>query len=168
MPFGERELEAVPRFLPGQLRQFTPALADLAALFVRVIGDSVRHYLTIKTFTSLLTGVFVWIGLALIGLEYAIIWALIAFLLNYIPNIGSILAAVPALLFALIQLGLDGVLFTAIVFVVVNMLVGNAIEPKIMGKGLGLSTFVVFFSLIFWGFILGTVGMFLSVLRNSA
>lgn len=127
------------------------------------IVDSIRHYLSIKTATSLLTGIIIWIALEILGLDYAIIWGLIAFLLNYIPNIGSIVAAVPAVLFALIQLGFEGVLWTGIIFIAANMIVGNIIEPKMMGKGLGLSTYVVFVSLIFWGFILGTVGMFLSV-----
>lgn len=131
--------------------------------YMNVIGQSIRHYLSIKTLTSLLTGILVWISLLIIGVDYAIIWALLAFLLNYIPNIGSIIAAFPAVLFALIQLGWMGSLWTIIVFVAVNMIVGNVVEPKIMGKGMGLSTFVVFVSLIFWGFIFGTIGMFLSV-----
>ena len=131
--------------------------------YFNVIGASIRHYLTIKTLTSLLTGFFVWICLIIIGVDYAIIWALIAFLLNYIPNIGSIIAAVPAILFALIQLGFGGVIWTTATFVAVNMIIGNMVEPKMMGEGMGLSTFVVFLSLLFWGFILGTVGMFLSV-----
>ena len=83
--------------------------------------------------------------------------------MNYIPNIGSIIAAVPAVLFALIQLGLGGAIWTLASFMVVNNVLGNFIEPRIMGKGLGLSTLVVFLSLLFWGFIFGTVGMFLSV-----
>ncbi len=131
--------------------------------FFNTIGDSIRHYLSIKTMTSLFTGTLIWISLAIIGVDYAIIWALIAFLLNYIPNIGSIIAAVPAVLFAAVQLGFGGVIWTTGVFVAVNMIIGNVVEPKMMGKGMGLSTFVVFVSLIFWGFMLGTVGMFLSV-----
>ena len=131
--------------------------------FFRAIGDSIRHYLSIKTVTSLMTGVFIWIGLTILGLDYAIIWALIAFLLNYIPNIGSIIAAVPAVAFALVQLGFGGAIWTGVIFLAINMIIGNAVEPKMMGEGLGLSTFVVFLSLLFWGFILGTVGMFLSV-----
>lgn len=127
------------------------------------IGKSIRHYLSIKTVTSLMTGVLIWISLTIIGVDYAIIWGLVAFLFNYIPNIGSIIAAIPAILFALVQMGLGGVVWTAIVFVAVNMIIGSAVEPKMMGKGMGLSTFVVFLSLIFWGFILGTVGMFLSI-----
>ena len=131
--------------------------------FLNTIGDSIRHYLSIKTMTSLFTGLLIWISLAIIGVDYAIIWALIAFLLNYIPNIGSIIAAIPAVLFALIQLGFGGAFWTIGVFVAVNMIIGNIIEPKMMGKGMGLSTFIVFVSLIFWGFMLGSVGMFLSV-----
>jgi AI-2 transport protein TqsA len=131
--------------------------------FFRIIGDNIRHYLSIKTVTSLMTGALIWIGLSILGLDYAIIWALIAFLLNYIPNIGSIIAAVPAMAFALVQLGFGGAIWTTVIFVAINMIIGNAVEPKIMGKGLGLSTFIVFLSLLFWGFVLGTVGMFLSV-----
>ena len=131
--------------------------------YFQVIGDSIRHYLSIKTLSSLTTGLCIWICLAIAGVDYAIIWALIAFLLNYIPNIGSIVAAVPAVLFSMIQLGFGGVFTTALIFVAVNVVIGNVIEPKMMGKGLGLSTFVVFFSLLFWGFVFGTVGMFLSV-----
>jgi predicted PurR-regulated permease PerM len=99
----------------------------------------------------------------IIGIDYPLLWALIAGLMNYIPNIGSIIAAVPAVLFALIQLGLGGAVWTLGSFMLVNNVLGNFVEPRIMGKGLGLSTLVVFLSLIFWGFIFGTVGMFLSV-----
>jgi len=152
------ELDTIPVKIKAIIQGNIESLA-----YFDVIGDSIRHYLSIKTATSLLTGLFVWVGLAIIGLDYAIIWALIAFLLNYIPNIGSIIAAVPAMAFALVQLGFGGVIWTTIIFVAVNMIIGNAVEPKMMGKGLGLSTFVVFLSLLFWGFILGTVGMFLSV-----
>jgi AI-2 transport protein TqsA len=131
--------------------------------YLKYIGHTIRHYLSIKTVTSLLTGFFIWLSMTIIGIDYAILWALVAFLLNYIPNIGSILAAAPAVLFAFIQLGLGGMLWTAIAFVVVNTVIGNVLEPKMLGKGMGLSTFIVLLSLIFWGFILGTVGMFLSI-----
>ncbi|WP_420583054.1 AI-2E family transporter [Reichenbachiella sp.] len=128
----------------------------------KMVG-SIRHYLSIKTLTSLLTGLLIYVALLIVGVDYAILWALLAFLLNYIPNIGSILAALPALLFSLVQLGVGGAVWTMIIFLVVNVVVGNVVEPKVMGKGLGLSTFVIFFALIFWGFVLGTIGMFLSV-----
>ena len=152
------ELDSFPIKAKAIVKGSTASLA-----FLNTIGNSIRHYLSIKTMTSLLTGVLIWISLAIIGVDYAIIWALIAFLLNYIPNIGSIIAAIPAILFSIIQLGFGGVIWTIIVFAAVNLIIGNIVEPKMMGKGMGLSTFVVFVSLLFWGFILGSVGMFLSV-----
>lgn len=127
------------------------------------IEISVRHYLVIKTLTSLLTGVFVGAFLAILGVEYAILWGLIAFLLNFIPNIGSIIAAIPAILFAWIQLGVFALVWTTIIFLVVNLLIGYFIEPRVMGRGMGLSTLVVLLSLIIWGYLLGIIGMFFSV-----
>ena len=88
---------------------------------------------------------------------------MVAFLLNYIPNIGSILAAVPAVLMALVQFDIGTALMVAGVYLFVNILIGSILEPRIMGQGLGLSTLVVFLSLIFWGWLLGPVGMLLSV-----
>lgn len=131
--------------------------------YLATIISSIRHYLGIKTIISIITSILIYIALSIIGLDYAILWALIAGLLNYIPNIGSIIAAVPALLFALIQLGPGSAVWTLVSFMAVNNILGNFIEPRIMGRGLGLSTLVVFISLIFWGFVLGTAGMFLSV-----
>ena len=131
--------------------------------FLRSIGDNIRHYLSIKTVTSLLTGAMIAIALALIGVDYPILWGLFAFLLNYIPNIGSVIAAIPAVAFALIQMGYNGALWTVVIFILINIVIGNIVEPKMMGRGMGLSTFVVFVALIFWGFILGPIGMFLSV-----
>ncbi len=137
--------------------------SNRTASFITTIVKSIRHYLNIKTQVSLLTGISIWIGLLILGVDYAIIWGLIAFLLNYIPNIGSIIAAIPAVLFALIQLGFGGALWTLGIYITVNMVIGNVIEPKITSSGMGLSTFIVFLGLLFWGMILGTVGMFLSV-----
>jgi predicted PurR-regulated permease PerM len=136
---------------------------DESVSYISTILQNIRHYLGIKTLICLLTGVFVFIALLIIGVDYPLLWALIAALMNYIPNIGSIIAALPAVLFALVQLGFGGALWTLGSFMIVNNVVGNFIEPRIMGKGLGLSTLVVFLSLLFWGFILGPVGMFLSV-----
>ena len=127
------------------------------------IEKNVRHYLVIKTFTSLSTGVLISLALWIIGVEYAVLWGLIAFLLNYIPNIGSIIAAIPAILFAWIQLGFGSAIWTLAAFAAVNMFIGYLVEPRVMGKGMGLSTLVVFLSLIIWGYMLGIVGMFLSV-----
>lgn len=125
--------------------------------------DNIKRYMAIKTGTSLLTGVAITIWLWVLGVDYPVLWGTLAFLLNYVPNIGSIIAAIPAILLALVQLGPGPALWAAIGYLVVNSLVGNVIEPRFMGRGLGLSTLVVFLSLVFWGWILGPVGMFLSV-----
>ena len=125
--------------------------------------DSVKQYMFIKTLFSFVTGIIIYLGLLIIGVDYALLWGVLAFLLNFIPNIGSIIAAVPAVLLALIQLGGFDALLTASLFIVVNIVIGSVIEPKYMGEGLGLSTLVVFISLIFWGWVLGPVGMLLSI-----
>ncbi len=130
--------------------------------YFSVIRHHIRRYLGLMTGISALTGFVVWIALIIIGVDYAILWAFIAFALNFIPNIGSIVAAMPAVLFAGLQLGFGGAAYTFFSFGLINMVIGNIVQPQIMGKGLGLSTLVVFISLIFWGYIFGTVGMFLS------
>jgi predicted PurR-regulated permease PerM len=125
--------------------------------------NSVKQYLAIKTLVSFGTGLFVTSGLLLTGLDYALLWGLIAFLLNYIPNIGSIIAAIPAILLAIVQFGALKSTLVALIYVFVNVVMGNIIEPRLMGKRLGLSALVVFLSLVFWGWVLGPVGMLLSV-----
>ena len=112
---------------------------------------------------SLITGVTVTIWVYVLGLDFPILWGIVAFLFNYIPNIGSIIAAVPAVLLALVQFGLGKALVVTLGYVVVNVIMGNFVEPRVMGRGLGLSPLVVFLSLIFWGWIFGPVGMLLSV-----
>jgi len=125
--------------------------------------SNVKRYMAIKTLVSLSTGIFIAIWLTIIGVDYPLLWGLLAFALNYVPNIGSIIAAVPAVLLAIIQLGLIRALLAAAGYIVINLLMGSVIEPRFMGRGLGLSTLVVFLSLLFWGWILGPVGMLLSV-----
>jgi AI-2 transport protein TqsA len=124
---------------------------------------SVNQYMVIKTLVSIATAVVIGIGLSIIGVDYALLWAVIAFLFNYIPNIGSIIAAIPAVLLAFIQMGPGAAGITGLLYVGTNMVMGNVVEPRFMGRGLGLSTLVVFLSLIFWGWLLGSVGMLLSV-----
>lgn len=126
-------------------------------------ATTINQYMGIKMLTSLATGVAVVILLALVGVDYVVLWGVLAFLLNFIPNIGSIIAAVPAVLLALVQLGAPAALVAAGGYLLINTVVGTFLEPRYMGKGLGLSTLVVFLSLIFWGWVLGPVGMLLSV-----
>jgi predicted PurR-regulated permease PerM len=124
---------------------------------------NINHYMGIKTLASLATGLVIAVWLWIIGVDYPLLWGLLAFLFNYVPNIGSILAAVPAVLLALIQLGVTQALLAAAGYAVVNVVIGTFVEPRFMGRGLGLSTLVVFLSLVFWGWVLGPVGMLLSV-----
>ena len=127
------------------------------------IIQSIQRYIAIKTMMSLLTGVLVAVWLVVLGVPHAGLWGLIAFLLNYIPNVGSVIAAVPAVMIAWLELGNMPALATAIGYLVVNTVVGNFLEPRLMGKGLGLSVLVIFCSMVFWGWVLGPVGMLLSV-----
>ncbi|TPW09752.1 MAG: transport protein, partial [Halothiobacillaceae bacterium] len=127
------------------------------------LAENLKRYVAMKTVISLLTGVAVTIWLMILGVDYPILWGLLAFLFNYVPNIGSIIAAIPAIMLAFVQGGGSLALATLIGYAVINIVTGNVIEPKIMGRGLGLSSLVVFLSLVFWGWVLGPVGMLLSV-----
>jgi len=125
--------------------------------------DDVKRYIFLKTIISLGTGIFIAVWLAVFGVDQYVLWGLLAFLLNFVPNIGSIIAAVPAVLLALVQGGFELAIWATVGYVIVNVVVGNVIEPKVMGQGLGLSSLVVLLSMVFWGYILGPVGMLLSI-----
>ena len=125
--------------------------------------NTVNQYMALKSMVSLATGIIIYIFLSVLGVDFALLWAILAFALNYVPNIGSIIAAVPAVLLTIIQFGPLKALVVAIGYLCVNLVMGNIVEPRFMGKGLGLSTLVVFLSLLIWGWILGPVGMLLSV-----
>jgi predicted PurR-regulated permease PerM len=127
------------------------------------ISDNIKHYILLKALTSAATGIIITIILKMMDIHYAILWGLLAFILNFIPNIGSIIAAIPAILMAIVQFNFTIATIIAIAYLIINIVIGSIIEPKILGKGLGLSTLIVFLSLIFWGWILGPVGMVLSV-----
>jgi predicted PurR-regulated permease PerM len=125
--------------------------------------DTMKRYMVIQTAISLTVGILVGIWLAILGVDFPVLWCLLAFLLNYIPNLGSIIAAIPPILLALIQLGIGRVALTAAGYIVIDFTLGNIVQPRLMGRGLGLSPLVVFLSLIFWGSLLGLVGMVLSI-----
>ena len=134
---------------------------DLAH-FGRITG-TMNRYIAIKTSVSVLTGLLVTTFLWILNVDFPVLWGLVALLLNFIPTIGSIIAGVPPVLLALVQLGPTEALLVVAGFFAVNTIVGNVLEPRYMGRGLGLSALVVFLSLIFWGWLLGPVGMLLSV-----
>jgi len=136
---------------------------DVSEEWLNRFSESVHNYLAIKTAISLITGILIFIWLTILGVDYAVLWGLIAFLLNFVPTVGSFIAAVPAVLLATVQLGVFPAGLTLAGFVVVNLVMGNAVEPRWMGKGLNLSPLVVFVSLVLWGWVLGPVGMLLSI-----
>lgn len=125
--------------------------------------DDVNHYVVVKTGVSVGTGVLTAVWLAILGVDFPVLWGFLAFLLNYVPNLGVVIAAVPAVLLALVQYGWGRALLVAVGYLAVNIVVGTILEPRIVGRGVGLSTLVVFLSLIFWGSIFGMVGMVLCV-----
>ncbi len=121
------------------------------------------RYLGIKTMVSLATGLCAGVLTWSIGLDFPLLWGMLAFLLNYVPTIGSIIAAVPAVLLALVQIGPGAAGAVAAGFAAINVVFGNVLEPRLMGFGVGISPLVVFVGLIFWGWVFGPVGMLLSV-----
>ena len=126
-------------------------------------SDTVNRYMLIKTGTSLATGIIATIWLMILGVDYPLLWGFLTFLFNYVPTVGSIIAAVPPALLALITISPVTALLSAIGYFVINISIGSILEPKILGQGLGLSTLVVFISLLFWGWVFGPIGMVLSV-----
>ncbi len=147
---------------PQKLRTAFQGHENPLGPYVQII-NSVRSYLVIKTGISLLTGLLIAVWLWLFEVPYAGLWGMVAFLLNFIPNIGSIIAAIPALLVAWLDLGVLPCAACGVGFLIVNMAIGNILEPRMMGRGMGLSALVVFCSMVFWGWVLGPVGMLLSV-----
>jgi AI-2 transport protein TqsA len=135
--------------------------ADLSR-FAGAVQD-IQRYLAIKTAISLATGTLVAFWLWTIGVDFPLLWGMLAFLFNFVPNIGSLIAAIPAVLFTLLILGPWTALLAAGGYIVVNIGLGNLVEPHLMGRRFGLSTLVVIISLVFWGWLWGPVGMLLSV-----
>ena len=124
----------------------------------------VQEYLGIKTAVSLATGLLIGLLAWILGLDFPILLGLIGFVMNYIPTVGSILAAVPALVLSLLQFGTLGhFLAVSIAYGLINTVFGNIIEPNLMGRRLGLSTLVVILSLLFWAWLWGPVGALLAV-----
>lgn len=129
-------------------------------------SQTFKRYLAVKTIISLATAVLVWISCLLVGVEFPLLWAVLAFALNFIPNIGSAIAAIPPVLLLLVSQdgGLWQAFLLALSYLGINFVLGNLVEPRLMGRALGLSTLVAFLSLVVWGWVFGAAGMLLSVL----
>ena len=152
------ELSILPLKLKAVMKSPETSLKRLSDFM-----DSFNRYLGIKTATSAATGVAAGLCCWLLGVDFPVLWGLMAFLLNYVPTIGSILAAVPPILLATVQFGFGRALGVTTGYLAINMIIGNVIETRVMGRGLGLSTLIVFMSLVVWGWVFGPVGMLLSV-----
>ena len=147
--------------LTKKLRLILRQSPEVWVQLVTFVG-SVQRYIAVKTLTSLGTGLAVFLWLLVLGVDYAVFWGLLAFLLNYIPNIGSTAAAIPAVLIALLQHGPATAMVAAVGYLAINLTIGSVIEPHLLGRSVGLSPLVAFISLVFWGFLLGPIGMLLS------
>jgi predicted PurR-regulated permease PerM len=134
-----------------------------AELRLQRMVSSINRYMVIKTLASAATALLIWAWLRLLGIDFAVLWGLLAFLLNFIPFVGALLMAIPAVLLALVQTDLQTTLLVALGYLLTNTVIGSILEPRVMGRGLGISTLAVFLSLLVWGWVFGTVGVFLAV-----
>ncbi|WP_067519848.1 AI-2E family transporter [Endozoicomonas ascidiicola] len=148
--------------LPGKLRHALSS-PDHELQSMRRFLHSFNRYVALKTLISMITGLLVGSMLWVKGVNFYVLWGLVAFLFNFIPSVGSIVAAIPGVLLALLQFGPGDAMLIMAGYLAINVTIGNVIEPNVMGHGLGLSPLVVFLSLIFWGWLLGPVGMILAV-----
>jgi AI-2 transport protein TqsA len=126
-------------------------------------ADDIQKYLGVKTLISALTGLLAGFWCWFFDLHYPLLWALVAFLFNYIPAVGSTAASVPAIVEALVQHGPGTAIFVAIGYGGINFFLDNFVQPTMLGNRFGISPLVVILSVIFWGWLWGPLGMFLAV-----
>jgi predicted PurR-regulated permease PerM len=129
----------------------------------RGLARDLREYVSITTWINLLVGVVNTVFLLLLGVDYALLWGLLSFLMGYIPNVGFWIALIPPFLLALLEFGAARALLVLVGYVVINGGVQNFLQPRMMGAGLNLSPFIVVLSLFFWGWVLGPMGALLAV-----
>ena len=139
-------------------------------IIINRISSEFSRYLLVQFIISLSTGILVWVSLTIIGVDFAVTWGALAFLLNFIPTIGSIISAVPPILLAFIQFfpGFWPGVATLIALLTIHLVIGNAVAPKVVGDRLNLSPVVILMSLLFWGWLWGIIGALLSVPIASA
>ncbi|GAB4238489.1 MAG: AI-2E family transporter [Elainellaceae cyanobacterium] len=133
---------------------------------IEAVGDTsekLRRYLLVMTLTSLLTGILTGLWCLILGVDLAFVWALIAFVLNYVPTLGSIIAVIPPTLVALIFQGVGRGIGTLIGLAVIQVAIGNFVDPRVQGKSLHLSPFIALVSILFWGWVWGIPGAILGV-----
>ena len=148
--------------LPAKLRMAFH-LTEEAESRLRRLLSAISKYMVIKSLASLATALCIWVWLWILGIDFAVLWTILAFLLNFIPFVGAFMMTIPAVLMALVQTDLPTTLLVALGYLVANTVIGSILETRIIGRGLGISALAVFLSLLFWGWVLGTVGVFLAV-----
>jgi predicted PurR-regulated permease PerM len=130
--------------------------------YTKFMGD-MKRYMVIKTIINLVAGILIAVWMYILGVQFPVLWGFVAFLLHYIPNIGAVISAIPAALLAFVQYGTGSALLVVAGNILVGFIIGNVIEPRLMGRKFGLSTLIVFLSLIFWGSLLGLIGAILCI-----
>jgi AI-2 transport protein TqsA len=163
MAFMLVELHAAPRKIRLALGDPDADISDLGRG-----ADMVQRYLAVKTIMGLLNAVIATGICFAFGIDFALLWGLFAFLFNFVPNVGSVLAGIPPVLLGLIQYGPARAALVAALYILLDFATANWLEPRMMGRRLGLSPLVVMLSLVFWGWLWGPVGMLLSVPLTSA
>jgi len=143
--FGLLESTDLAKRISGGLETDTGLLGDLLD-----INSGVRKYLIIKTWTGLLAAGANTVVLMVLGVDFALLWGLLSFLLNYIPSVGFIIALIPPFILALVQFGLSKALIVVIAYIIINTITDNVISPRVMGQGLNISPLAIFISLVFW------------------
>ena len=137
---------------------------EKASNLLKRLNKSINEYISLKTLVSLITAAVSYVVLLIIGVDFAFFWAFLIFLLNFIPTIGSLIATIFPATMALLQFcSINPFIWVLVCIGTVQLIVGNLIEPKLMGKSLNVSSLVVLLALAFWGAIWGIVGMILSV-----
>jgi predicted PurR-regulated permease PerM len=154
-----------PYFRYKILKSFSAQNADQISRITFSITAQIRRYLSLQFLISFTTGVLVWLALEIIGVDFAITWGALAFFLNFIPTVGSIMASIPPILLAIVQFypSLWPGVITLVTVITIQLGMGNALAPKVMGDQLNLSPVVVLLSLLFWGWLWGIVGALLSI-----
>ncbi len=138
--------------------------SEPAYQYLNDVTTNLRNFLVAQTQVSLATGVGVTVALWLLDVQFALLWGFVAFLMNYIPYIGSILAAIPAVIVAFIQYGPSTTVLLVIgAYLLINIVVNYTIYPRLMSKGVDVSMFIVLAGMVFWGWVLGPIGLILSV-----
>ncbi len=147
---------------PVKLRAILGNPEQVFPRFTKFVVD-IKKYMFIKTIINLIAGILVTVWMYILGVQFPILWGFLTFLLHYIPNIGAVIAAIPAALLAYVQIGTQSALLVIAGNIFIGFIIGNVVEPRLMGRKLGLSTLVVFVSLIFWGSLLGLIGAILCI-----